>query len=196
MNENPSAVGPAGTPPSNKLTDSIEPDRTAEFVSPVPVPALDAVPPDLYRGIYGMPMFVTIPTPDLAESAAFWERAFGFFDLFSIPGRLTHLRRWAFQDVLLVPMDQLSATQPSGELPHLTVSFACVLSQVDTIAEASESARPGSTSGPRNTAWNTVDVEVVTPENVRVIFTAGKPFDPDSAADRNLREVGISPHAE
>ena len=36
----------------------------------------------------------------------FWTEALGFFPLFSIPGRLVHLRRWAFQDVLLVPAPQ------------------------------------------------------------------------------------------
>jgi hypothetical protein len=34
-------------------------------------------------------------------------------------------------------------------------------------------------------------VEVVTPEHVRVTLTAAKPFDPDSAAAKNLQAVGI-----
>ena len=38
-----------------------------------------------------MPMFVSVPTSNLAESADFWIRGLGFFDLFSVPDRLTHL---------------------------------------------------------------------------------------------------------
>jgi hypothetical protein len=73
-----------------------------EYTSPVPVPALEAIAPEVCRGYYGMPMFVTVPTRDLAASKDFWIRGLGFIDLFSIPDRLIHLRRWAFQDVLLV----------------------------------------------------------------------------------------------
>ncbi len=76
---------------------------TSSYVSPVPLPALDATPPEVHRGIYGMPVFLTVPTPDLAASADSWIRGLGFIDLFSVPGQVTHLRRWAFQDVLLVP---------------------------------------------------------------------------------------------
>src|SRR3954466_5351661 len=63
-------------------------------MSPVPAPGPDAVPPEPFRGIYGMPAFVTIPTSDFAASVDFWIRGLGFFELFSIPGRVVHLRRW------------------------------------------------------------------------------------------------------
>jgi hypothetical protein len=36
-------------------------------------------------------------------------------------------------------------------------------------------------------------VEVITPENARVVFTAAKPFDPASPEARNLAAVGITP---
>lgn len=51
----------------------------------------------------------------------FWVRGLGFFELFAIPGRLVHLRRWAFQDVLLVP----AASVPE-QAPPMSFSFACV----------------------------------------------------------------------
>ncbi|WP_328807776.1 hypothetical protein [Nonomuraea antri] len=63
-------------------------------------------PPEIFRGIYGMPMFVNVTTQDLAASVDFWTRGLGFVDLFTIPGQVTHLRRWMFQDVLLVPLDR------------------------------------------------------------------------------------------
>jgi hypothetical protein len=132
-----------------------------------------------------MPMFVTVPTGDLAASVDFWVRGLGFIDLFSIPGRLTHLRRWAFQDVLLV------AGEPVSEAPAVSVSFACVLGQMDEIVAACEELLPGCTTGPKQTPWNTVDVEVVTPENARVILTAARPYDPESAEAKNLAAAGI-----
>jgi catechol 2,3-dioxygenase-like lactoylglutathione lyase family enzyme len=157
-------------------------------MSPVPAPGPDAVPPELFRGIYGMPAFVTIPTSDLAESVDFWVRGLGFFELFTIPGRLVHLRRWAFQDVLLVPAGSVPE-QP----PAIGVSFSCVLGQVDALVEACRAVRPDSVDGPRDTPWNTRDVAVTTPENARIVFTAAKPFDPDSQEAKNLAAIGITP---
>ncbi|MQY08916.1 VOC family protein [Actinomadura macrotermitis] len=155
-------------------------------ISPVPAPGPDATPPEIYRGIYGMPMFVSVPTPDLAASVDFWTRGLGFVDLFTIPGRLTHLRRWAFQDALLVPADTPAAP------PAVSISFSCVLSQIDEIAQACTALVPGCTTGPRRTPWNTVDLEVVTPENARVIMTAARPLEPGSAEARDLQAAGIT----
>lgn len=157
-------------------------------ISPVPAPDGGAATPDLYRGIYGMPSFVTIATTDLAASIDFWTRGLGFFDLFSVPGTLVHLRRWAFQDVLLVPGEQGAA----GGL-GLTVSFACVLDQVDDIVEACRAIDPSAVSEPRDTPWNTRNVEIVTAEGARVVFTAAKPYDPSSDEAANLAAIGIAP---
>ncbi|MFC6093710.1 VOC family protein [Saccharothrix lopnurensis] len=154
-------------------------------ISPVPRPEPGVEAPELFRGLYGMPMFVTVPTPDLAASTEFWVRGLGFFDLFSVPGQIVHLRRWAFQDVLLVPGGA------AARAPALSVSFSCVLDQLDGIAAACEEASPGSTSGPRHRPWNSVELEVVTPENTRVIMTAARPYDPGSAEARYLRDMGI-----
>ncbi|MFE3544550.1 VOC family protein [Nocardia sp. NPDC059177] len=154
-------------------------------ISPVPVPGPDAVAPEPFRGIYGMPMFVTVPTADFAASIDFWSRALGFIDLFSVPGQVTHLRRWAFQDVLLVPGERPAEAAP------LTVSFSCVLDELDTIAAACETAVPGCTSGPRLMPWGSSELEVCTPENLRVVMTAARPYDPDSPAAANLRAMGI-----
>ncbi|MGW2204312.1 VOC family protein [Streptomyces sp. NPDC001774] len=156
--------------------------------SPVPTPGPDAVPPEPFHGIYGMPAFVTIPTNDLAESVDFWVRGLGFFALFTLPGRLVHLRRWQFQDVLLVAADGVPE-QP----PAMSASFACVLSQVDPLVEACRTLRPNAVDGPRDTLWNTRDVAVITPENARIVFTAAKPFDPAGQEARNLEAMGITP---
>ncbi|MEU4472795.1 hypothetical protein [Micromonospora sp. NPDC023888] len=157
-------------------------------MSPVPPPSPDAVPPEPFHGIYGMPAFVTVPTSDLTASVDFWIRGLGFFELFSIPGTLVHLRRWAFQDVLLIP-----ATSVPEQTPAVSVSFACVLSQIDSLVEACRALSPNSVDGPRDTPWNTRDVEVITPENARIVFTAAKPWDPASQEARSLEAVGITP---
>ena len=154
-------------------------------VSPVPVPGPDARAPEPFHGIYGMPMFVSVPTADLAASTDFWVRGLGFFELFSVPGQVVHLRRWTFQDVLLVP------TGRPAEAPALSVSFSCVLDQVEQIAAACEEALPGSTTGPRTMPWGSVELEVVTPENARVVMTAARPYDPESPEAQNLRDMGI-----
>ncbi|MFF2082543.1 VOC family protein [Nocardia sp. NPDC058176] len=154
-------------------------------ISPVPIPGPDAVAPEPFHGIYGMPMFVTVPTADLAVSTRFWVEALGFFDLFSVPDHVTHLRRWTFQDVLLVPGTPASATAA------LTVSFSCVLDEIDTIAATCERLAPGSTTGPRVMPWNSMELEVRTPENTRVIMTAARPYDPDSPEAAHLRSIGI-----
>ncbi|WP_405139046.1 hypothetical protein [Nocardia sp. NBC_01388] len=59
----------------------------SEYISPVPMPALDAVAPEPYRGYHGMPMFVIVPTADLAASLDFWTRGLGFIDIFTVPDR-------------------------------------------------------------------------------------------------------------
>lgn len=155
-------------------------------ISPVPGP--DETPPEPFRGIYAMPSFVTIPTTDLAESTTFWTRGLGFIELFSIPGQVVHLRRWAFQDVLLVPAESVPE-----QAPTMSVSFACGLGQIDALVETCRAVRPESVAGPRDTPWNTRDVEVITPEKARIVFTAKRPLDPDSAEARNLAAVGLTP---
>jgi len=157
-------------------------------ISPVPVPGPNAVPPEPYRGIYGMPAFVTIPTTDLDASVAFWTGGLDFFELFRVPGRLVHLRRWAFQDVLLVRADERQ-----GPVPAMTVSFACVLSQIEPIAASCRALAPDAVQGPTDTFWNTRDVDVVTPEHVRVVFTAAKAHVPASPEAQNLASMGIVP---
>lgn len=156
-------------------------------MSPVPAPGPDAVAPEPFQGIYGMPSFVTIPTTDLTGSVDFWTRGLDFFELFSVPGQLVHLRRWAFQDVLLIP-----ATSTPEQVPAVSFSFACVLNQIDALVDACRTHDAGAVSEPRDTPWGSRDVEVITPEKVRIIFTAAKPFDPASQAAKNLEAIGIT----
>ncbi|GIG68271.1 VOC family protein [Phytomonospora endophytica] len=158
-------------------------------VGPVSVRGPEAVAPEVFRGIYAMPVFVSVPTPDLAASAEFWVRAFGFVELFGIPGQVVHLRRWTYQDVLLVPAsDETETSAATG----MSVSFLCVLGELDAIAEACAELVPGGVTGPRDTPWRTRDVAVTTAEGAKVVFTAALEFDPDSPEARDLAAVGIT----
>lgn len=165
-------------------------------VSPVPVPGPDAVAPELFRGIYGMPSFVTAPSADLEASIGFWTGGLGFFVLFSVPGRLVHLRRWMFQDVLLVPADPTSVAPAPSAAATSTVSFAGLLGQIDELAEACRTIDADSVVAVRDTPWNTRDLEVRTPEGLRVVVTAAKPFDPAGEAAAGLAAIGITPPGE
>lgn len=157
-------------------------------VGPVTERGPHAVAPEVFRGIYAMPTFLTVPTTELARSTEFWVKGLGFVDLFSVPGQVVHLRRWAFQDVLLVPA---GPDEQPRDAPVMSVSFACVLSQIAPAVEACTALVPGSVTGPRETPWRSREVEVITPERVRVILTAPLEFDPDSEEARDLASVGI-----
>lgn len=155
-------------------------------ISPVPTPSLDAKPPELYKGIYGMPMFVTIPTSHWEKSLEFWCEILGFFVLYSVEGQFIHLRRWAFQDVLLV------AGETTEQSAH-TVSFACVLTEIKTVSE--KLGRAGfPLVGPTDTAWNSRQIQITSPENCQVVLTAAKPFDQEGLAQ--VAHLGITPEDE
>lgn len=155
-------------------------------MSPVP-DGPDAVAPEPFLGIYAMPMFVKIQTKDLQASTDFWVNGLGFVDFFSVPGQIVHLRRWAFQDVLLVPAED--AAPSSASSVHVFVS--CVLSQLESVAAACRALSPDSVTGPYDTAWRTRDIAVVTPEGTNVTFTAATPFIADSDVGRDFASVGI-----
>ena len=70
------------------------------------------------------------------------------------------------------------------------MSFACVLDQLDVIAEACRSAG-GAVDGPHDRPWNARELAVITPEGTRVVMTAAKPFVHDSPEDHALRAMGI-----
>lgn len=154
-------------------------------ISPVPAPGPGVQPPELFRGIYGMPMFVTIPTSDLEESSQFWCEGLGFFEIFSLPGQMIHLRRWAFQDMLLVASS--AAEQPGP----VSVSFACVESQIAEISSSCGALLSEPAPEPSITPWGTLDLTVITPENTAVTMTAARPYDAGSEHAQNLREMGI-----
>jgi len=61
----------------------------------------------------------------------------------------------------------------------------------DAIVAACEAVTPGCTTGPREMPWGSVEVEVRTPENARVVMTAARPFVAGSDSARFLEGIGI-----
>jgi catechol 2,3-dioxygenase-like lactoylglutathione lyase family enzyme len=169
------------------MTENSVSERTDDqhYLSPVPMPAEDAAAPGISRQIYGMPTYLSVPTGDLAASTDFWVRGLGFVELFAVPGQVVHLRRWAFQDVLLVPGEP-AAVPSAGR-----IGFSCVLGEIGPTRDRCEQLAPGCTSGPDEKPWNCVELTVVTPERQRVVLTAAHPLDPAGATADYLRDSGF-----
>jgi catechol 2,3-dioxygenase-like lactoylglutathione lyase family enzyme len=147
------------------------------YLSPVPIPSADVVSPGIYREIYGMPAFATLIVSDLPSIVDWYVSGLGFVELFSMPGPggapvLVHLRRWAFQDLLVRP-----APAPVASSSGITLSFAAVLPELDELVATARSHGGGEASDPTDTLWNTRDVRTVDPAGNVVIFTAGRPLE-------------------
>ena len=151
-----------------------------------------AEPPSLgvFNGfeVYPMPAFATLQVHEIADVAAWYEKALGFRPMFTAPGPegdpvLIHLRRRKYQDLLLTPA-------PAGGVPteapsSLTLSFS-VPDDVDALAERARAVPPfgrSSITGPVNTPWNTRDLRVTDPAGHRLVFTGRNPNpDPEQQA--------------
>ncbi len=125
------------------------------------------------RDIYGMPAFVTLVVPDASAAAAWFTRSLDFVQLFAMPPgddpMLIHLRRWRYQDVLIRRGDS-----PGGIGDGIQLSLAAEFDELDGLA-ARARAGGADVDGPADTAWNTRDLIVTTPEGLRVVFTARRP---------------------
>lgn len=148
----------------------------AAEVSPVPSPGSGDLPAEPYEGIYAMPLFMTLPSNDLEGSVDFWTRGLGFGVIYTMPGTMTHLRRWAFQDVLLV---RGAGPVPADSVGNLNI--AVTREQIGRMVDACERVLPGSTGKPRRVPWNSLEAAIRTPEGLKVTLTAALPVDQDQA---------------
>lgn len=125
------------------------------------------------RDIYGMPAFATLAVTDLAATVAWFTEALDFIELFAMPPDnpvLVHLRRWRYQDILVRRADE---TQPIG--PGLRLSFAAAFEELDGLATRAGAYGRVVVEGPADTAWNTRDLTVTSPDGLVVVFTARRP---------------------
>jgi hypothetical protein len=135
--------------------------------------------------IYPMPMFLRLEVGDLARSRAFYTEALDFIELAVLPGsNLVHLRRWRYQDILIVP-----ARGPVRAAVGLGLSLAATLDELPALAERARAAG-APVVGPVDTPWNTTDVTATDPDGLPVTYTAPRPFDHrDADFDAMMRDL-------
>ena len=125
------------------------------------------------RDIYGMPAFVTLIVDDVRAAAAWFTTALDFIELFAMPpgddAALIHLRRWRYQD-LLVRRGEDAAAVSGG----IQLSFAADYDELEALA-AKARGHGADVDGPADTPWNTLDLTVVSPQGLRLVFTARRP---------------------
>ncbi len=137
----------------------------------VPKPAIDL-------SIYVMPAFVTLTVSDLERSRRWYVDGLGFALLASVPGpsrevALIHLRRWRYQDLLLVPARRPLASSLTDRGIRLT--FSAHGTDLDALVASARAAGGGSVEGPTATPWNTLDVLACDPDGYEVVFTSMLP---------------------
>ena len=141
------------------------------------------------RGIYVMPQFVTFEVSDMAAARRWYVKGLGFVELAVLPGPagdpvLVHLRRFRYQDILLVPASEPS----SGASPGVRVSFAAGDENLDARAAIATGEPGGEVEGPIRTPWNTRDLHFRDADGYVVVFTAvDMNADMDSAFAERVR---------
>jgi catechol 2,3-dioxygenase-like lactoylglutathione lyase family enzyme len=144
----------------------------------VPVPEID-------RSVYVMPAFATLRVSDLEASRRWYVEGLGFEVLADLPGpsgdvALIHLRRWRYQDLLLVP-----GRAPDSPPAHgVRLTFSAYGSDLEELAAQARAIGGGGVEGPSPTPWNTRDVLARDPDGYEVVFTDVLPAelrDPDFA---------------
>lgn len=125
------------------------------------------------RDIYGMPAFVSLEVSDVRATAAWFTGALDFIELFRMPPgdqpALLHLRRWRYQDILL------RQSPADAQVGHgLQFSFAATYEELDGLADRAR-AFGADVEGPNDTAWNTRDVVLTSPQGLRIVLTARRP---------------------
>ena len=163
---------------------------TGASISPVPEPGKNAEPPEPYRGIYLMPMFMCLYSDDLEESEVFWTQGLGFINLYTMPGMMIHLRRWAFQDVLIRKSGSNTGNSDTDMESIGSLSVAVTEKQISKIVDACERLRPGSTSALLRKPWNSLEARIHTPEGLALTLTAAL------AVDKKQTEVYLNSHGQ
>jgi catechol 2,3-dioxygenase-like lactoylglutathione lyase family enzyme len=144
--------------------------------------------------IYPMPAFVTIESSNLDRTVDFFVNGLDFVSLFTLPGpggapALVHLRRWRYQDILVVP----GAPQPGT---GWSISMAAVAEDLPALAARASAHGDNTVDGPRDTPWNTREVTVTDPDGYRIVFTAQRPAgERDEAFSTAITRMAAEQHA-
>ena len=153
---------------------------------------LPMIEPVVDTAIYPMPLFLRLEVADLARSRAFYTEVLDFIELAVLPGPggepfLVHLRRWRYQDLLIVP-----ARGPVRPAIGLGVGLAAEPGALDELARRARAAG-AEVDGPLDTPWNTTDVTVTDPDGLRLTYTAPRPASRrDADFDAMMRDLPVA----
>lgn len=158
------ATGRSTEQDARRSTDEAEPHA----------PGIEVPEHRIDREIYAMPAFVTFEVGDL-DDARTWYEALGFVLLAELgagPGRLLHMRRYRYQDVLLVTARPADAPGTRGVGARTSFAHTGPLGQLDEVADALRELGRGSVRGPERTPWHAVELEATDADGHRVVLTA------------------------
>ena len=152
------------------------------MTAPIPI-ELEVPTPEVDREIYVMPAFTTLPVTDL-ERAARWYGHLGFVVLAEMgagPGRLVHLRRYRYQDLLLV---QRAATDdpPIAAGARTSFSHTGPLEELEAMATALATDGTGEVAGPEAMPWHAIELRATDADGHTVVLTAAPSELPDPSA--------------
>ena len=126
--------------------------------------------------IYPMPAFPVLEVADAARSAAWYQEALGFRDVFTMRGPddavgLAHLRWARYADLLLRPADDPSDTAEKGR--GVTLTFAVTDGTVDAVAKRARQHGADIVAEPEDKPWNARECTVADLDGFRLTFTQG-----------------------
>jgi catechol 2,3-dioxygenase-like lactoylglutathione lyase family enzyme len=120
---------------------------------------------------YPMPMFINLEVADLSSSAEWYQQALGFRIVYSGPPgapALIHLRRDRYQDILLVPSQEVRPLQPGI---GIVIQIQAGSVGVEEIARQSKVAGTVHMGGPVERPWNVRDVTIHDLDGYRLRFS-------------------------
>ena len=128
---------------------------------------------EMDRSIYVMPAFLTLPVVDVDAARTWYVDGLGFVVLAEMRGpngtpSLIHLRRYRYQDILLIPSGTPSS---AGALNGLRFSVANVHEDLAQRAEQARRVGTGTVEGPVRRPWNAVELVCRDPDGHEVVFT-------------------------
>lgn len=147
--------------PSQHVTDAAQVE--------VPAPIID-------MDIYVMPAFATLSVSDLDRSRHWYVAGLGFALLAEVPGpsgsvALLHVRRWRYQDLLLVPARHPIVATARG----IRLTFSAHGADLDALVARARMTPGGTVEGPTPTPWNTLDVVARDLDGYEIVFTTQLP---------------------
>ena len=141
------------------------------------------------RDIYPMPAFVTLTVTDVDRSVDWYTNALDFVELARMP-HLVHLRRFRYQDILLLP------ARPGQQIsPGRGWAFSLRGGPgLEDLGRRIEEHSPGSSEGPQRTPWNVIELRCTDPDGHLVVLSERVPeTDMDQHFSAEVR-ASIVPH--